>query len=109
MAMIKDNSTGAKRHIHKLISNSLFGRMGMNSTKDITDVVTQEQAERIFLSHNVIDNFNVDDKLEYIRYNRYPDKDLCEQSGLNFEELLLKVDDDSYVNASLPIAAATTS
>ena len=109
MASIKENSEGAMREIHKLLGNSLFGRMGMNISEDIIKIVSSQEAENIYLTNNVIDNFKLNDNKEYIRYHKKPNIDLCEQSGKNYEDLLLSVDDDNLVNSSIPIAAATAS
>lgn len=41
--------------IYKLILNSLYGRFGMKPIRTVTELVTQSEAEKIQLSHNVVD------------------------------------------------------
>lgn len=110
MAFVKSNSTGAMREIHKLLLNTLYGRMGMNSSPDCTEIVSSDRAQEIHLTNNVIDNFRLDENKEYIRYHRVPDQDLCDQSNIDFEKLLMSNDNvKCEVNTSVPIAAATAS
>lgn len=110
MAAIKDNTTGAMREIHKLLLNTLFGKMGMKDNPDCIKVVSSVEAEEIHLSRNVIHNFRLDENKEYIRYHKKPDEGLCEQSGIDYEKEAITVADlKSIVNTSTPIAAATTS
>lgn len=44
IGFIKQNSSGARKLIHKLLLNSLYGRMGMNQHADEIKVVTSEDA-----------------------------------------------------------------
>jgi hypothetical protein len=107
---IKQSSTGARRHIHKLLLNCLYGRMGMNSYRDLVKVFTPEQVQSIMLTHQVVENFSLSDSKEYIRYKCRPDRELCAVSGENYEELLMKCDQNySNVDSSPAIAAAVTS
>jgi len=109
MAYIKDNSSGAMREIHKLLLNTLYGRLGMKNSADCIKIVSSSEAEKIHLSHVVIDNFRVGDDKEYIRYHKNPDEGLCAQSGIDFEEALLVNDSKNSINTSSAIAAATSS
>lgn len=109
MAFVKDNSTGAMREIHKLLLNTLYGRLGMNNFPDIVKIVSTSEALKIHLTNKVKDNFSVDDNKEYIRYNKNPDEVLCEQSGINIEEFIIKDDHQRILNTSTPIAAAIAS
>ena len=106
---IKQTSTGVRRQIHKLLLNSLYGRTGMSSDRDITNVVSPEKAQFLLSSHHVVDNFVLTEGKEYIRYKSKPSKDLCAESGMNYNELLLKYDEStSHVDSSPAIAAAVT-
>lgn len=110
LGYIKQTSKGARRLIHKLLLNSLYGRTGMASGKDIIKVVTSDKVEQILVTHKVIDNFILTDKLEYIRYKCMPSRELCSQLGENvYDELMLKYDEKYIdVDSSPAIAAAVT-
>lgn len=109
MAFVKDNSRGAMREIHKLLLNTLYGRLGMNEYPDCVKIVSSEEALKIHLTNKVKDNFSVDKNKEYIRYNKKPDPVLCEQSGIDFAEFNIKDDNQSTLNTSTAIAAAIAS
>jgi len=106
---IKEKSTGAAKVIAKLILNSLYGRLGMKNELNKTVVIPTEDAIKIHLAYPVIDNFPLSDQLEYIRYNSEPDKELCNQSGIDYLKLLLKNDNDTpEINSAPGVAAAIT-
>lgn len=106
---IKQTSTGARRTIHKMLLNSLFGRMGMRSDKDIIKLVTPAEAEKILLTHVVTENYTIAPGREYIRYKQYPDKKLCGLSGFNYDILSFENQrGDKHVVSSIAIAAAVT-
>lgn len=106
---IKENSDGATRQIAKLNLNTLFGRLGLGDSPEAIKIVTKEVAKKIHLIYPVIDNYPIDDEYDYIRYSSIPDPDLCEQSGENYFEYLLKMDHSKGdVNSSPAISAAVT-
>ena len=79
MAFIKDKSTGAMREIHKLLLNTLYGRMGMSNSPQVIKLGTPKEIEQILRTNHMIDHFKINDDLEYIRYHRKPDENLCKQ------------------------------
>lgn len=50
----------------------------------------------------------LDEDKKYIRYHKLPNEELCEQSGLDFDQILLSTDSDITNNSSTAIAAAIT-
>lgn len=109
MANIKDNSTGAMRVIHKMLLNTLYGRLGMKDTPEEIKIVSRSEGEQIHLTHNVIDNFAVSKDKEYIRFSKTADESLCVQSGIDYYEYMTNFDSKPSINTSSAIAAAITS
>lgn len=110
MAKIKSESSGAIREIHKLLLNTLYGRMGMKAINESIKILSPKQAEELFKSNGVIDNFTINSDKEYIRYHTKPDKGLCLQSDKDYnKEYLLCADSSSTIIASSAIASATAS
>jgi hypothetical protein len=83
--------------------------MGMSYQTEHTKVVSSSKARQIHLSHQVIDNFILGPDLEYIRYSNKPIKEICDQSGLDFNKLFINYEQSiKDVNSSPVLAAATT-
>lgn len=109
MAEIKQNSKGATRKIHKLLMNSLYGRMGMNNEPEKIKVLNSEEIRNIHMSYQVIENLLPREGFEYIRYLAFPDPELCAQSGIDYIKLSAANDHvRKEILSSSPIAAATT-
>jgi hypothetical protein len=109
MASIKDNTEGAMRNIHKLLSNTPYGRLGMNNDRDVAKTFSLKQFEFIELCYNIKDSFFINENKVYVKHSKYPDKIKCEQSGINYEKELLKIVDGYSVNNSTAAAAAISS
>jgi len=109
MAFMKDNSTGAMAEIHKLLLNTLYGRLGINDSPECIKIVSNAKAEELHLTHNIIDNFSVGQNKEYIRFHKRPDKLLCLQSGVDFYESLITEDYETLINTSSAVATAIAS
>lgn len=109
MAFIKDNSEGAMRDIHKLLLNTLYGRLGMKDSPDCIKIVSPDEARKIHLTNKVIENFTLNEDKEYIRYRKNPDEVLCNQSDISIDELMIKNEENISINSSSAIAAAIAS
>lgn len=109
MASYKDNSTGAIRNIHKLLLNTPYGRLGMKNIRDVVKIVTNKEYEEIIKRYNVIDVFRLSDTQLFIKHSKHPSKMACEQSGIKYEEEIMKAIDNDFVDNSTPIAAAIAS
>jgi len=109
IGVIKEYSKGASKEIAKLLLNSLYGRMGMNDNLNETKIVSNIEAQEIHMAYQVIDNYPLDDNMEYISYKRNPDISLCMQTGVNFIDLEMKRDhQNKEINSAPGIAAAIT-
>jgi uncharacterized protein YprB with RNaseH-like and TPR domain len=107
LGKIKQESTGARREIHKLLLNSLYGRMGLRSDKNVVKIVSSQEAEQILLKYPVFDNFIISEGKEYIRYKPYIDENLS--SNIDFDKSSFETQKgDKQVISSIPIAAAVT-
>lgn len=110
MAFVKNNSEGGMRETHKLLLNTLYGRMGMKNYNEKVEIVSTEKAQEIFLSNSVIDNFKLEYNKEYIRYNTLPDSLLCEQTGCDYNKLIVERSEKNIDSiSSTAIASATAS
>jgi len=56
----------------KMILNSLYGRLGMKSYQDIMEIVDSNRAEDILSKYNVKEQYQITDKLEFLRYENKP-------------------------------------
>ncbi|RUS31525.1 DNA polymerase type B, organellar and viral-domain-containing protein [Jimgerdemannia flammicorona] len=74
---IKSHETGPKRATAKSMLVSLYGRMGLRPTFDVTRLVTTDVAEGIMKNYDVTDSYilNEDKKLEILRYSTIPSED----------------------------------
>lgn len=110
MAFVKNNSEGAMRETHKLLLNTLYGRMGMKNYNEKVEIVSTQKALQLFSSNNIIDNFKLECNKEYIRYNTIPDSLLCEQTGCDFNKLIVERSEKNIDSiSSTAIASATAS
>ena len=94
----------------KLLINSLYGRLGMKPYQDIIEIVDSNKAKDILSKYNVKEQYNLTDKLEFIRYENTPISGFEELYGKD-EYLNFMLDCDSKnisVNQSLPSAIAIT-
>jgi DNA polymerase type B, organellar and viral len=94
----------------KLILNSLYGRLGMKPYQDNIEIVDSNRALDILSKFNVKEQYQITDKLEYLRYENSPITGFLELYGKD-EYLNFMLDLDSKnisVNQSLPSAIAIT-
>jgi hypothetical protein len=94
----------------KLILNSLYGRLGMKPYQDVIEIVDSFRAEHILSKYLVKEQYNLTDKLEFLRYENTPISGFEELYGKD-EYLNFMLDCDSKnisVNQSLPSAIAIT-
>jgi hypothetical protein len=93
-----------------MILNSLYGRLGMKPYQDTIEIVESNRAEDILSKYIVKEQYNVTDKLEFIRYENKPISGFLELYGEDeYLEFMLDCDSKSIsVNQSLPSAIAIT-
>ena len=109
-AGIKANSEGAQREIAKLLLNTLYGRTGLKETAAEIKFVSSSELDKIQITNNVIDDFQVGDDMHYVRYDKKPCPILCDQSEQNYDLLsYLQSEKDGFIVNSTSIAAATAS
>jgi hypothetical protein len=109
LAFWKENSSGDERVIVKFLLNTLYGRLGMKNERNIVKMVTNKEYEEIIKRYEVLDAVRLGEDKVFVRYSNLPCEMACEQSGVNFEEELLKSTDNDFVDNSTPIAAAIAS
>jgi hypothetical protein len=97
--------------IAKMLMNSLFGKLGMKSSKNIVRYVNKEESNSIHLYHNVYDNFPFSEDLEYIKYSAVINDHFYDLHGLEeYGQLSHKLDiNNKEFQTSLPIAIAISS
>jgi DNA polymerase type B, organellar and viral len=94
----------------KLLLNSLYGRLGMKPYQDEIEIVDSNRAVDILSKYSVKEQYNVTDKLEFLRYENKPITGFMELYGKD-EYLNFMLDCDANkisVNQSLPSAIAIT-
>jgi hypothetical protein len=109
MASIKDISVGAMRALAKLFMNTPYGRLGMKNIREAIKIVFPDEYNEILKRFDIFTTILLDEDKIFVKYSKLPSKLACSQSGLNYNEEILKVIDSDLVDNSTPIAAATTS
>jgi len=109
MAMYKDNSSGAIKNIHKLLLNTPYGRLGMKVIRDVVKIVNYDKYVEILKKYKVFDFIRLSNDEFFVKHSKFPSKIACEQSETNFEEEMLKGQDNDYVENSSAVASAIAS
>jgi DNA polymerase type B, organellar and viral len=94
----------------KLILNSLYGRLGMKPYQDNIEIVDSNRALDILSKYSVKEQYQITDKLEFLRYENKPISGFLELYGKD-EYLDFMLDCDAKkisINNSLPSAIAIT-
>ena len=113
----KQESSGSKRLISKLLLNSLLGRFGMHIDKRVTSLInSQEEFREIITEYEVFDEEIISDDLILCTHSGEVSSAVCEQHGKNYIDVLNKKNRviekseyNSIRNVSIGISAAVTS
>jgi hypothetical protein len=91
--------------------NSLYGRFGMKEHIEKTRILDIEEVNKLIKSHRISEIHSiVDSSKELVRYSILPEKEICLETGVDFEKELLKFDSkNTKYNISIAIAAAVSS
>jgi hypothetical protein len=97
--------------IAKLMLNNLYGRFGLKYEESISKFVTPEEAIKLILTKQVVENYPISEDLEFIRYSLEPSDILEEIDKEEFKELNQKNEksNEDFIIRSIPIAAMITS
>jgi len=106
---LKAQSTGAARIIFKLILNSLFGRLGLNESHQVTKIVNKETTKKIIKYHQTYLTIHISDDEDLISYELIPDPLLCKIWGNNKNEDTLIEKDLKIPTQSIASAAMVSS
>lgn len=82
----------AKRTIAKLVLNSLYGRFGLKYEPYIIDFVKSDIADKISISHDVLDRIYISNNIECIKYIKAPSDILKEFNRDEYNRLKNKTD-----------------
>jgi hypothetical protein len=107
---LKSDNNKGRRFLAKLMQNSLYGRFGLKYRPNITKIVSNEQANELMLKYQIIDNFKIDNNLEYIKYTNEPSDILKNVDIEEYNKLIDNQDNnkEDFINRSLPISAMIT-
>lgn len=85
----KNQTTGAKRLISKLLLNSLLGRFGMHIDKKNTSLINDNETYMNLISrYPVYDEKIISKDLYLVTHNTEISKSICEQHGVNYIDVL---------------------
>ncbi len=107
----KNAKTPTEKETSKLNLNTLFGRMGMSNFRDTYNRVSKKKFEELELIFDIKAFIELNEDQVFVRHSKLPSWDKCQQTGNDYESMLLKYgdNDDNIINNSSAIAAATAS
>ncbi len=83
----------------------------MSNDRDIYDTVSKKKFEELELIFDIKAFIKLSEERVFVRHSKLPSWDKCQQTGMDYESMLLKYgdNDDNIINNSVAIAAATAS
>lgn len=108
---IKSEDKTALKTVAKLVLNSLYGKFGAQEYNNETKLMTYEETEKLFKTHDVLGIEELlDCKRLIVTFSVTPNEAKCIDSGADYITLLDKLDTSGHKSEkiSVAIAAATT-
>lgn len=108
---IKSEGKTALKTVAKLVLNSLYGKFGAQEYINETKIMTFEETEKLFKTHDIL---NVEDLLDckrsLVTHCVIPNEAKCIESGADYQSLLDKLDSSGHKseNISVVLASAIT-
>lgn len=115
LSNLKANSEDVTlKNLAKLLSNSLFGKLGMNPIQPVTKIIKKEKLEDFLLSRKILQEVDITENDTLISYLPGPDKDILNKFEVDINKALNTqqyggIDKHTFIkNLSIPVAAAVT-
>ncbi len=88
--------------------NSLYGRFGLAPSGNETSLMTNEELKKILKTNEVYSIQEVVEGVSMVNYQREPSINICNETGVDYVEEVLKTDSGYKPFTSVPIASAIT-
>jgi hypothetical protein len=105
----KTSTNGSIYLIYKLLLNGLYGYFGRDPNTITVIFMTIEQTKVLEKSHRIIDQTLISDNLYLTIADTIPDKALCSENGVSYNEALIKTPYRYPIKTNVAICSAITS